>query len=711
MKNMVNAALVAALSVAGTACSEDTTSGGGTQRTSRTDAGRGEVDTGRPDLGDAEVDLGMGREDMGREDAGTPPPEAAVVYTQGGRQERCEDRTIYRRAYFGDLHVHTSYSFDAYSHETRNDPFVAYDFARGEKVCVGDLGTTGGAARGRVPIQLREPLDFTGVTDHAELLGEVELCTDPDSNIYNTASCRSMRNRGQQGVALFAASFFRNDPDRIPIACRIGDANDPDNPCVVAAREPWSNILSAADQANDFGSSCSFVSFPAYEWTGSPLGATLHRNVIFRNDEVLDSPISYFDETEPEQLRQQLDDSCTDAGGRCQVLTIPHNSNASQGNAFEIEYDPDMTMSELEEAAKRRARLEPLMEIFQHKGASECYYKEDQPLRRFSDDPSCEFELLGDVSFENPVIPLPFPRDYLRGALGLGLRETQSGRTNPLKLGIIASTDTHNGTPGATDERDFRGHLGSTERDNVDRSDAADGTNPGGLVGIWSVERSRDALFEGMQRRETFGTSGTRIQPRFFAGWEIPEDACESARMLDMVYVDGIAVPMGSTLPAGKEGRAPMFIVQATKHEMPLANTEIVKIWVDADGQTRETILNVAGARDNGSSADPETCEVEDPGDRGMANTCEVFTDPEFDPDLPAAYYMRAFENPSCRYDRWRCVQQREQRGNPLADDPMCGEPILAPEYDSPEDDLCSTVRPGSIQQERAWTSPIWYEP
>ncbi len=391
----------------------------------------------------------------------------------------------------------------------------------------------------------------------------------------------------------------------------------------------------------------------------------------------------------------------------------PHNSNASQGNAFELEGADGMTPQEMEEAATRRARLEPLMEIFQHKGASECYYKEDQPLRRYSDDPTCEYELLGDFSFENPVIPLPFPRDYLRGALGKGLQETQEGRTNPLRLGVIASTDTHNGTPGATDERDFRGHLGITERDNVDRGDAADGTNPGGLVGVWAVERSRDALFEAMQRRETFGTSGTRIQPRFFAGWGIPEDICNNDQMFDMIYQDGVAVPMGATLPQRPQGTpsAPSFIVQAVQHEVPLAVTEIVKVWVDEDGRTREAIITAAGARDNGASVDTDTCQTRDPMNQGMANTCTVVTDPDFDPGLPAVYYMRVLENPTCRFNRWRCIAQQEERENPLANDPLCGAPIRPPEYLLERRDPCNSVDPRSVQQERAWTSPIWYEP
>ncbi|MEO1267858.1 MAG: DUF3604 domain-containing protein, partial [Myxococcota bacterium] len=438
-------------------------------------------------------------------------------------------------------------------------------------------------------------------------------------------------------------------------------------------------------------------------------GSTMHRNVIFRNDDVPSKPLSYFDESNPEQFRERLDALCTNSGGRCQVLTIPHNSNASGGDAFSLAYTNGMSPEEMEESAKRRTRLEPLMEIFQHKGTSECFYKEGE-LQRYSDDPSCEFELLGGFTFENETVALALPRDYLRGALGLGLLETQEGRTNPLRLGVIASTDNHNGTPGATDERDFRGHLGSTERGEVDRGDASDGTNPGGLVGVWAIERSRDAIFEGMQRRETFGTSGTRIQPRFFAGWEIPDDACQSDQMLDMIYKDGVGVPMGGTLPPlagpGAPGTAPKFIVQAVQHEVPLAVTEIVKVWVDRSGQTQETIITASGARDNGATVDTATCERSDPMGMGMANACTVVTDPDFNPRLPAVYYMRVLENPSCRFNRWRCIAQQQQRDNPPENDPLCGEPIPPP-----EDDRCAEEDPRSVQQERAWTSPIWYEP
>lgn len=644
-------------------------------------------------------------------------PAPLVRYTQGGRQSPCDEQHPMRRAYFGDLHVHTSFSFDAYAHETRNDPYVAYDFARGEKVCVGDLGLVNGVERGRVPMQLDAPLDFTSVTDHAELLGEVDLCLDPQSSSYNSVACLTMRQGSFVSTALFASSFLFDDPSRVLRDCRGLDADDPDNPCVLAAQQPWAHILAAADAANDFSSACSFTAFAGYEWTGSPGSATLHRNVIFRNDEVLSHPLGYFDHTEPELLRRALDELCNDAG-RCEVLTIPHNSNASQGTAFALELD-GVTGPELEAAVARRDRLEPLMEIFQHKGASECFYDPDDPDRQFSPDPTCDYELLpGDeISIEQPAIADPVPQDFLRGALGLGLTETRAGRGNPLKLGVIASTDTHNGTPGATVERDFRGHLGATERDDVDNLDIATGNSAGGLVGVWAVERSRDALFEAMQRRETFGTSGTRIQPRFFGGWDLPADLCEQSDMLDRLYDD--AVPMGGTLPERpQDAAAPMFVVQAVQDDTPLAVTEIVKIWVDGLGRVRETVLRADGDRDNGAYVDVETCEPRDPLEAGMADSCAVVTDPQFDPAQPATYYMRVLENPTCRFNRWRCLQMEEDRRSPPPDDPLCGEPIPPPDYlfdfrdpcqvddwDSPETVATYT------HQERAWTSPIWYEP
>lgn len=617
-------------------------------------------------------------------DAGDP--DALVRYTQ--RQEPCDERHPLRRAYFGDFHVHTSYSFDAYAHETRNDPFDAYAFARGATVRIGRLNEDG---QGSIGLALREPLDFAAVTDHSEYLGETVHCTDdPDAPGYDSEPCRKMREDGSAAVAAFAVALAEPIPVRFQRVCGVGGER-----CRDAAVGPWEDIKRAAAMYNDAESSCEFAAFVGYEWTGSPRTATLHRNVIFRNDDVLATPISYFDETEPESLRQALDTQCTEGGsdGRCEVLTIPHNSNASRGNAFKVDFGIGMTQQEKVEAAERRARLEPLMEITQHKGVSECYYKQDQPVRRFSEDPVCEYELLGDFSFENPVIPFPTRRDYLRGALKLGLRTWQDIGANPLRLGVIGSTDTHNGTPGATDERDFRGHLGATEQDEADLGVTADGVNPGGLVGVWAVERSRDAIFEALSRRETFGTSGTRIRPRFFGGWSYSTSACvdqSSDALLAAAYASG--VPMGGTLPAPPEaGAAPTFLVQAARHEAPLAVTQVVKVWIDAAGEARERVYDVQGAVDNGASLDVDTCEYD--AQLGLADACSTWTDPDFDPALPAVYYMRVLEVPTCRFNRWRCLAQERD-----------GEPMPADCFD--ED-----VKQRSAQQERAWTSPIWYEP
>ncbi|MEO1271606.1 MAG: DUF3604 domain-containing protein, partial [Myxococcota bacterium] len=244
-------------------CSEDTSSNaeddtGSAQTDAATDAA---LDTSEADTDNSDTDTSNA--DADEPDTGGGPDAPLVTYTQD--QEPCEDRHPNRRAYFGDLHVHTSYSFDAYAHETRNDPFAAYDFARGEKVCIGELSEgDDGVIRGRIPFQLREPLDFTAVTDHSEMLGEVVLCTaDPESPSYNDPACVAMREEGSRAVGLYSVPLLSPNPEnRVVAACRDRfDITDPDNPCVVAAQEPWAQILRAAELANDSTSACTFTAF------------------------------------------------------------------------------------------------------------------------------------------------------------------------------------------------------------------------------------------------------------------------------------------------------------------------------------------------------------------------------------------------------------------------------------------------------------------
>jgi hypothetical protein len=269
---------------------------------------------------------------------------------------------------------------------------------------------------------------------------------------------------------------------------------------------------------------------------------------------------------------------------------------------------------------------------------------------------------------------------------------------NPFKFGLMASTDTHNAIAGGVSERDFPGHLGradagAQERVQYDNSIVGNASNsPGGLIGVWAEQNSRDSLFDAMQRKEVFGTSGPRIKPRFFGGWQMDADICNDPAMLDTLYAEG--VPMGGDfpVPAAEQG-APFFMLSAladpgtaARPGTPLQRLQLIKGWVGEDGQQHQAIYDVAGNANNQASVNLDTCETVG---NGHGQLCSVFQDPDFDPQQRAVYYLRAVENPSCRYTRWQCLQLSEDL--------------------RPAD--CDNVQERAVIQERAWSSPIWYTP
>ena len=577
-------------------------------------------------------------------------PDGLVSYTE--LRQPCTDRNPLRNAYYGDLHVHTRYSFDAYLAGTTTDPFDGYTMAKAEPIA----------------------LDFAAVTDHGEFLGETLLCTTPGSEAYMSVPCIIFRsNLDTLGFAAFGLQMLLPNPDRNSTICGPDDAD-----CLDAATNAWGLTQLAAELAYDRSDACEFTSFVAYEYTGTTLGSNLHRNVVFRNAQVPALPTSYFEAPQPHLLWDALEADCLDKAGSCEVLAIPHNSNASNGNMFSLSYPGADSPAQEAEQAARRAALEPLMEIIQHKGASEC-----RP--GFSADEYCDFELLdeqdpcnGDGSGSG--ILCAARSDYLRGALSDGLAEQQRLGVNPLRLGVIASTDTHNGVPGAVAEDQFEGHLSAAEDEPIERIQDVPAFGPGGLAGVWAVENSRDAIFEAMQRRETFGTSGPRIAVRLFGGWGFDPGLCDDPMLLEAGYAQG--VPMGGELgEPPNAGAVPRLVVVADQDQVPLQRAQIIKLWVDALGQAHEEIYPVAGG-DNDASVDPATCE---PTGSGAATMCGVWVDDEFDPNVPAVYYARVLENPSCRWSAYDCNS--------------------FPELTRPAE--CDGIP--QVIQERAWTSPIWY--
>ena len=622
-----------------------------------------------------------------------PEPELPpVVYVEP--RDPCAAHSPLRRAFFGDLHVHTGLSFDAYAFDVRVTPEEAYRFARGQEIALPPLD---GKGEGTRRVRLGRALDFAAVTDHSEFLGEVQTCITPSAKGYGSATCQRYRQGGGSAISNLGFKLALDDKQRFEDVCPPDGSG-----CTELLSATWQRLQAAAQGAYDKSSSCGFTSFVAYEYSGAPGLSTLHRNVIFRSDRV-PLPVTHYEEPTPQGLWQALDGACRQARTGCDVLAIPHNSNESNGKMFRIEYPEGASLEEQKRLAQQRQSFEPVFEIYQHKGDSECRNGLSGVLG--APDEFCGFEKTlrknvadcgeGTGTGGTARTGCLSRRDFVRFALLDGLREQQRIGVNPIQLGLIASTDTHNGSPGYVEESAFMGHRGLDD-DTPEKLLGSGGLtiggmefSPGGLVGVWAEENSRPALFDGLKRRETFGTSGPRITVRFFGGFDLPPDLCSDPALVEKGYQQG--VPMGGTLTAGSQS-APRFVVQALrdpgdgrKPGTPLQVVQIIKGTLVA-GSAQTKVFDVAGNRKNGATVDLATCALV--GD-GADSLCGTFTDPEFDKSQPAFYYVRVLENPSCRWNTQLC--------NAL---PAASRP--AP---------CSDPEAPKTIQERAWASPIYYVP
>ncbi len=631
-----------------------------------------------------------------------PPAPAEFAAREAAASEpraRCANHDPLRRALFGDLHVHTSLSTDAWNYDLEVRPHGAYDYAFGGEIA---LPSASGELR---RVRIDRPLDFMAVTDHAEFMGEQRLCADPESGVYESDTCEGIRASTtpiDNPLALKIANPF---PSREADVC-----GEDGERCATAALEAWHETIAAAEAWNDTTTACEHTAFIAYEYSSFRLGSNLHRNVIFSGSAVPKRPVSYMDVQREWELWQLLQEGCNDSGTGCEVLAIPHNSNISNGRMFKTDYPGADGIEEQAARASLQASMEPLFEVMQHKGDSEC--RRGIPNILGSDDPLCDFEKMDRLSpetmesmcSEGPLadsIPRLGPsclshRSYARYALIEGMREEERIGVNPFKFGLMASTDSHNALGGGVRERDWPGHLGKQDGALENRltnekgvmGNAANG--PGGIIGVYAEENSRASIFAAMKRREVFGTSGPRIRPRFYAGWEMPEGLCSDPEPL--ARADAAGVPMGADLPPRGEASSPRFVLFAERDpgtpEVPgdlLQRLQIIKGWVDEAGGLHQQVIDVAGG-ENGASVDIGNCQVAGPGHDFL---CGEWIDPGFDPTRRAVYYARAVENPSCRYSTWQCLSLEGDARPSHCDDPKMGE----------------------TQQERAWTSPIWYTP
>jgi hypothetical protein len=637
---------------------------------------------------------------------------ATVLAGAAATAEPCADANPHRNAYFGDLHVHTALSADAVGFDVKARPDDAYRYAFGGAIMLPPLDAEGRPSR---RYQNPRPLDFMASTDHAELLGEVGICSDPTAAGHDSDLCQAMRR--DEGYAwqllLYIASPFASHDEE---TCGDDLAR-----CTASMQSLWKETRDAAERWNE---ACEHTAFIGYEYSSFRLGSNLHRNVIFRGSEVLEAPISHVDAPRDYLLWEGLARECLDAGTGCDVLAIPHNMNIGNGRMFSLNYPGAWTRTAKADLARARMRVEPIVEIMQHKGDSEC--RNGLPGVQGGVDELCNFEKMEDtilrnadgVVEESPCyegwgadwVPRLGPscisrQSYVRSSLIEGLRQEEEIGVNPFKFGLSASTDTHNAIGGGVEEAGFPGHLGTSDAKPIARISTEPGraggmsTNPGGLIGVWAEQNTRDALFDAMKRREVFGTSGPRMKVRFHGGWGYEDGLCDDPARL--ARADEGGVPMGSDLPrrpaAATSARAshgsPRFLVigQADPGTsgapgVPLQRLQVIKGWIGDDGDQHQRVYDVAGDPDNGASVDLDSCQ---PIGSGHNDLCAVWEDPAFDAQERAVYYLRAVENPSCRYSQRECIAL---------------DAAIRPE-------ACDHENYSRTIQERAWSSPIWYSP
>jgi len=586
---------------------------------------------------------------------------------------------------WGDLHVHTAASFDAFLEGVRTTPDQAYAFARGEAVDV-----PGAEGQPPLTVQLDRPLDFAAVTDHAEYFAETRGCSDPTSPMYDTATCSGFRADGSGAINTLGYQFSVDDPQRQSELC--GAEYD----CDAAADAVWAELVAAAEAAYDRTESCELTTFAGYEWSGTTGVANLHRNVIFAGETVPLHAHSYFDDPDPAGLWRALDRDCR--GQDCDVVVIPHNSNQSNGTLFV----PPMGLDGVDvELATLRSELEVLFEVYQHKGSSECV-NQDLGGVLGAPDEACRFENLRPTPLDDCGgqpggggmigTGCAAGTDYLRGVLMQGLQLQESTGLNAHRMGVIASTDTHLGTPGLVAEDAYVGHTGAPEGTPELRLEDPGlrprgiRTSPGGLVGVWAESNDREAVFAALQRRETIGTSGPRIGLRLFAGWDLPSDLCDGSDGVARARAVGTA--MGGTLGEGTDPAGPVFWVAADADPgapgelgTPLQTLQIISGWYDDLGIPHVNVHDVAGG-DTGASVDASCAPTGDGADR----LCATWRDPDWEAGRAAWYYARVLENPSCRWSTRQC--------------------------DALPPDLRPAVCDADLVQrtiaERAWSSPIW---
>jgi len=613
---------------------------------------------------------------------------------------------------WGDTHLHSSYSVDAYIAGNRTaDPDVAYRYAKGEPVV---------HPYNRTRVQILEPLDFLSVSDHAEYLGIIPVVMSgefeqPEADFFQKIKSWMMIKILAYAIddPLEGTKYFTGF---LPVPeIQSGDTRDP----IAAAKEAgtdgglgslglidqeaadrisasqWAKSMASADRHNAPGT---FTSLVGWEWTQTASGANLHRIVVSDIDGSAAAgidPVGSDDAPYPEELWDSLAALSQETGA--DFISIPHNSNLSKGYMFAKTTLKGGAIDA--DYANKRMEWEPLVEATQIKGDSETH-PELAPEDEFADFERFDFYL---QAFPQAQGYRAQQGDTVRSALKSGLELRETIGVNPFKFGMIGSTDAHTSVASA-EEPNFWGKVATDSTPSTKRRDDPDGYADGkqsfngwnmsasGLAAVWSEGNTRQAIVAAMKRRETYATTGPRIQVRLFGGWSFTEEDIESADLASIGYAGG--VPMGGELNGAPEGTAPHFLIRASRGPLDhnLDRIQIIKGWTDASGQAQEKIFNVAWSGDRQLAADGRLPPVGNTANISTGKTTNsigdpelaaMWVDPEFDPAQRAFYYARVLQIPTVRHSQLDAIALG-------IDTPYEGPATL---------------------QERAYTSPIWYSP
>jgi hypothetical protein len=615
-----------------------------------------------------------------------PPPtdEDADSYKPQKHFSPYAGRNVPTNVYWGDTHLHTGMSMDAGSFGARLMPEDAYRFARGEEL----TSSTG------LQVKLSRPLDFLVVADHSDNMGffprlfagDPAFMADPTGKRWY----EMIQRGGQEGVQVAVEVITNFTAGTFPDALWS-------KPGSAAYRSAWELAIEAAEKYNDPGH---FTSFIGYEWTSTERGFNLHRVVVYRDSGVKASmmepytTIAPYGSPDPRELWKWLQSYEDKTGGR--VLAIAHNGNLSNGIMFPLKktffgkkVDKDYVMT--------RARWEPLYEATQIKGDGETH-----PFLS-PDDEFADYETWdqGNLDLSELKEDDMLQYEYARSGLGIGLQLEKKQGTNPYKFGMIGSTDSHTGLATAGEDNFFGKHSGAEpgpKRWEHPMAKVGDHEYTGwsmvasGYAAVWATENTRAALFDAMMRKETYATTGSRMIVRFFGGWDFTEADAQHRLPATVGYDKGIA--MGGDLVGRPEGKAPTFLVAALKDPLSgnLDRIQIVKVWLEGKEDRKEKVYDVVWSGDRTPGADgklPPVGNTVDVANATWTNTIgapeliAAWTDPDFDPNVPAAYYARVLEIPT---PRWTAYEQKFYGIKMASQVPM-------------------------TTQERAYTSPIWYAP